>query len=271
MRLTRKSIICVACIVSSLFIAGCGGGGSHKPPIAQPVLSVRTFDANTNSIAADPSRHLIYATVPVTDPTHPSSFVAYNPTTGSVVKSLALPTEPYVIALSDDYQFAYVSQNTVGKVIRVDLSTFTVGLSFPLSSTRTDSLFQMKVRPQHPTQVAISHFLNGGSESELTIYDNGVPEANIDHSIHTLAFASASVLYGGQFGAMTAYIVDDTGVTPTKTGTNSPGHSYAYLDHAGGQLFLNTYDVIDGTTLSVLGTFPGKLKNSLVVPDPTSG
>jgi len=237
--------------------------------VTTPTPTVRSFAANTNHIACDTSRHLIYATVPATDPTNPNNFVAYDPATGAVVKAVSLPSEPGLIALSDDFQYAYVSQNATGRIMRVDLSTFTVGQSFFLSTERTDAVGWMQVRPQHPTQVAISHFISGGAESELTIYDGGVAEAKVATSIHQVAFNGPNKLYGGHFGSMTAFSVDDTGVTATQTNANAPGASYAYLFQAGGRLYVNTYGVLDGTTMNILGTFPGKLQNSQLVPDAT--
>lgn len=237
--------------------------------VTAPTPTVRSFAANTISIANDTSRHLIYATVPADDATNPNAFVAYNPATGAIVNSVTLPSEPGLIALSDDFQYAYVSQNATGRIMRVDLGTFTVGQSFFLSTVRTDTVSRMQVRPQHPTQVAITHFIGGGSESELTIYDNGVAEAKVDDSIHQIAFDGPNKLYGGHFGSMTAYTVDDTGVTATQTNDNAPGASYAYLFQAGGRLYVNTYGVLDGITMNILGTFPGKLQNSQLVPDAT--
>ncbi len=234
--------------------------------VTAPTPTTRSFDAETTNLAFDSSRGLIYATVPATSPTNPKSFVAYDPATGAIVKTLAMPVEPEVIALSDDFQFAYLSQRDEGRVVRVDLQTFSVGLSFLLAADRLDPVSAMVVRPQHPHQVAVTHFIDH-SDTELAIYDDGVPLPKKSTAIQQLAFDGPAKLYGGLFGRMTTFSVDDTGVTATFHNDNAPGHSYAFLSQAGGRLYLNTYDVLDGVTLNSLGTYPGRQRSSLVIPD----
>ncbi len=235
--------------------------------VTAPEPTVRSFAANANRLAYDPSRSLLYATVPAIDATHPNSLVAFNPTTGAVTNSISLPSEPYELAVSDDFQFAYAALNATGEIVQINLGTFTIERTFPISPVRKDWIGQMKVRPGHPSQLAVSHNIGGGSESAVTLFDSGVALPNGSNPAQALAFGDASTLYVGNFGKMKRYSVDSNGLTQTLSNDNAPGYSYAYLAHAGGRLFVNSYGVLSGTTMSILGTFPNRLKNSLVVPD----
>jgi len=245
--------------------------GKVSPAVAvavtAPEPTVRSFAANTNRLACDASRNLLYATVPPIDATHPNSFVAFNPTTGAVTNSISLASEPYELAVSDDFQYAYAALNATGEIVQINLGTFTIERTFPISPVRKDWIGQMKVRPGHPSQLAVSHNISGGSESAVTLFDSGVALPNGSNPAQALAFGDASTLYVGNFGKMKRYSVDSTGLTQTLSNDNAPGYSYAYLAHAGGRLFVNSYGVLSGTTMNILGTFPNRLKNSLVVPD----
>src|SRR2546429_4095865 len=107
----------------------------------------------------------------------------------------------------------------------------------------------LAVLPGAPSSVAVA----AGS---VGIYDNEVQRPTISNAGATyLAFgASSSTLYGYSNG-LSIFSVDSTGIASTNQPTSSSIYSND-LRYDNGRLYLTSGGVLDGTSGSLLGTFP---------------
>ncbi len=227
-----------------------------------------------NGIVFDPTRDLIYGSIPSTAPAYGNSIVAIRPETGDVVNSVFIGSEPDQVALSGDGHYLYVSLDGASGVRRLNLRTFQPDIQFPLDQGQTPGVpsgspllvADMKVVPGAPNSVVISREVVAQSfgYAGVAAYVDGVMLPKVASGLYdggALAFGgSADVLWRLMTppNGMQQLTLANDGVTNTNGTQSSPdvGTLSGYvLKFDGGRYYLDTGKVVDPDRKVVLGTF----------------
>ena len=236
-----------------------GGGVSQSLPFTEYV------GIPNNDGLYNPVDGLVYVSVPSSaGPPLGNSIISVDPATGSVGQPLLVGSEPNHLALSSDGTTLFVGLDGAGSVVKVDLRSRTVGASGYLGSKggiydAPGTAIALAALPGSATSVAVSGYndsINGGA---IDIFDNGVARKNSSAvgypgSVEALAAdPSQAVLYGVNGGTYGTYTYDQNGV---KAGISTALTSSAsQLQIENGRAYLNSGQVLDAGTGSLLGTF----------------
>lgn len=248
-------------------------GTSNKTPATRtptpggPSVSIQSIDLWANDLVFDPSRNVVYASVPGKGGPNGNSITAIDVSTQKIGNSILVGSEPNLLALSDDQQFLYVGLNGSASVRRVDLKTGKAALEFPLGSDWCGPLHvgDMAVMPGNPHTVAISKSNDKCSPrfAGVAIYDDGVARAKTTtgHSGSTvIQFASPSTLYGydneiSDFVLQTM-TVSPEGVVISSSKQNLFSEFFHHIRMEGGLLYSTSGQVVDPKQMKLVGTFP---------------
>jgi hypothetical protein len=152
-------------LVSGPFVAP---GGTSPPANALPTQSnaglqpaqatLTSVSTPGNDIAFDPTRDVIYASVPSTATSNANSIAVLNASTGAVSSTFATVTNPGPLAVSDDGQYLYVAGATT--IQRYLLSNLSLDISIDLSTSGlgaclSGSPTEIKVAPASPNTIGI--------------------------------------------------------------------------------------------------------------------
>lgn len=222
------------------------------------VLSTLSVD----DIIADPMRDLFYVSVMTNSPTNANTVAALDPATGAVVWTVPITEEPYRLALSDDGAFLYVDNyGAAGTVRRIDLPTRAIDLQFaagPTPGVGTPALGRIAVVPGAPQSVILALSFAG-----MAVYDDGVKRPSvIDYTstpAGTFQMVDATTLYALDIAETGGHVytlkLASDGLTVTAL------HSTPFADfmpdfrYEGGRLFGQDGNVLDGTSLALVGSF----------------
>lgn len=221
-----------------------------------------------NDLVYDPVSGKLFASVPSTGGGIGNTISAIDPTTGSIVSSVFVGSEPNPLARSDDGKYLYVGLDGSSSVRRYEVATETPGIEFVVG---TDPFFgplraeDIEVLPGLPGTVAISTVRPGVSPRHggVFIYDDGVRRAQgtQDHtgSNRIEPSTSATRLYGynnetTEFG-FRQLTVSASGVTETAVQSDLISGFGVDIAFSGGKVFATTGVVIDPEALTQLGTF----------------
>ncbi len=161
-----------------------GGVTLQNPVSGTEVTTVSLLD---NDLAYDAKRNLLYASVPSTDPNYPNSIAVIDPDAGKITTSIPIGSEPNRLAISKGDEYLYVGLDGTGEVARIDLSTMTQDLKFPLGNATTPAFTgdqqyvkDMAVLPNNPQSIVISKMVKNWSPSfsGVSVYDNNVKRPN---------------------------------------------------------------------------------------------
>jgi DNA-binding beta-propeller fold protein YncE len=230
---------------------------------------IRQIALEANDLVADPVSGKIYASVPGTATANANNVVLIEPLTGEVEATVFVGSEPGPLAISDDGTTLYVSLDGAAAVRRVDVTTMTAGIQFPLGN---DPFFgpyvaeDIEVMPGSPGSIAVSRKNLGISprHAGVAIYDDGVQRPN-ETARHTgsnrIEFSSdAGVLYGynnetTEFG-FRRMIVDAAGVTEDNVTGNLITGFGVEIEYEDGRIYATTGVVLEPETPMLLGTYP---------------
>ncbi len=181
-----------------------------------------------------------------------NGIVSIDPYTGILGTPIWVGSEPNQMAISDDGSTMWVNFSGSPSASKIDLTNGVgtgVELYFPGGWGGNVYSTSLAVLPGAPSSVAVA----AGS---VGIYDNEVQRPTISNAGATyLAFgASSSTLYGYSNG-LSIFSVDSTGIASTNQPTSSSIYSND-LRYDNGRLYLTSGGVLDGTSGSLLGTFP---------------
>lgn len=196
------------------------------------------------------------------------------PTTGTVVGSLAIGNEPGLIAKSDNDQYLYVSINTNRSIRRVDLASQTAGLEFALGSNAFNEVYyleDMAVLPDNPNSIAVSRQMVSGTSSGFTheavaVYDNGIPRPNTGRAeshfySDVIEFGDdPSILFAHNSGAVgfNRLALNEQGVTFLDSDPELLGNfTVVGLESAEGLLYSTSGKVINPLTRTSSGQIQG--------------
>ena len=236
------------------------GAGNSSPGTLTVYLSL-----TTNALIFDPSRAVVWASVPSSvGGTLGNSVVAIDPYTGVLGNSVWVGSEPGKMALSTDDSTLWVALMGSPEVRKVDLNTMTltpVQLYFPGGWGSNEYASFLAASPGNPSTVAVSV---GGW---VTIYDDGIPRPNVGTSgAFVLAYGDqANTLYGYGNG-FSIFTIDQTGIISTQT--FPLGNYSSDLRYDSGRLYLTSGQVLDPTNGNVLGAFGA---SGPVAPDSSVG
>lgn len=265
------AILAPAVLVVSTLV---GTLGVAAPAVAAPDPAVPLSEWSTASLALpnggvafDPLRHRLLVGVSGRVPTLGNRLVELDPVTGAIGRSVALGSEPSVVAASDDGTRAYVGFSGAAVIAEVALDTFTVTRRFALGNDTTSGSYyaeDIEVQPGHPHVIAVSRRNVGLSPRHegVAVYDDGVQRATTtpDHTgANRIAFSDKpGVLYGYNnettgYGLYTM-AVEATGVQRTATQQLFTGFSLE-IEWAGGMLTASNGRVVDPVAGSIEGSF----------------
>ena len=216
---------------------------SPTPPYIPTFL--RRVDLAANDLVYSEATQALYATVPGTIGPNGNSITKITPTTGAVGPAVFIGSTPGKMAISSDGQTIWAHLNLAAAVRRFDIPTETAGLQF---NTNVLSPVDMEVVPGSPQSLVLS---TGG----LAVFDNGVPRPNAASAQGPIEFgANASTLYNTSSGALTKFLVDANGVTPS-TVINGFWPETDFFKFSDGLVYSNRGVVADPETGEWKGTF----------------
>lgn len=233
------------------------------PPVAEEIT------IPTEDIAYDAARQQIllnpYMTVP-----YSNGIVGMDVVTGGIDKFIPAGNVLGQLGVSDDYRYLYAGMNDTGGVARIDLESNAVDLRFPLTSPATpyvpNTAEQIAVMPGHPTTIAAAGSDRMGI-SGIALYDVGVQRTNtltVD-GYFRLGFIDETNLAITSPSGFEPAVISASGVTNGGALISGENGDFA-ID--GGMVFLNTGQVLDGSSGASLGTFPAV---GPVLPDLANG
>jgi uncharacterized repeat protein (TIGR01451 family) len=238
----------------------------ESPGQALPPQAFTTFVAlPINDIVYNAVDGLIYASIAGSAGEGLGNTIAgIDPTSGVIIKTIFVGSEPTRMALSSDGTQLFVGLNGAGAVRQVNLTTGTAGIQFSLGGgpgvyNPPYTAQGLAVLPGQPNSVAVY-----GNNGVVTIFDSGVARAKTSTGLSvyfvqnsgSLSFgSSASTLYlNSQSTSANLYAltIDATGVTGATPLGNGGGNTIQY-DNS--RLYLPTGAVLNASTGSQLGQF----------------
>ena len=256
--------------------APAGGASGDMPFTTYTSVAIRA-----NDIIYDPGTGHLFVSVPSSGGAIGNSITAINPTTGAVVSSVFVGSEPTTLARSDDGQYLYVALDGAAAVRRYVIATETAELQFALG---TDPFYgplkaeDIVAIPGSPGTIAVSLVRVGVSPRHggVSIYDDGVRRTTStqDHtgSNRIEPGAAASRLYGfnnetTEFG-FRHLTISVNGVTQTANQRDLISGFGTDITFSSGKVFATTGTVINAETFALLGTLA---VTGPVAPDPANG
>ncbi len=258
--------------------------GSMAATTTPLAVRMRTINLTAQDLLYDPTRDLLYASVPSWDSTLPNSLVSINVPTGTVDSAISIGTDPNRLAMAADGSTLYAGLDSNYAVRRVNLISQTAEIEFTLGSGFCGSFraADMVVLENDPHAVVVSRRNSSCSPSHegLAVYDDGVPRpgSTPGHSGSTSIEPSnnANILYGYNsestkfgFRVMSVYT---TGITTTSLTQGLISGFGVSIHYVNGLIYASSGAVINPETLSLVGSYAINTNyRSLVVPDITSG
>ena len=264
--ITRLVLALVAATAALVLVATatvCESGSSASPLVPQGQSNfVRQIQLTANDIVFSPVTGMLYASVPSSVGPGGNRIATLDPTTGAIINSVYVGSEPNKLALADDGQTLFTALDGAFSIRRFNIQTQTPGQQFVIGS---DSFFgrftgnDLAVAPGNPNLLAVARFQGSSpAEAGVAVYENGVQRPNtgpghIAGSDYIAFSASASTLYGGgPSGGLRTMTVDVNGITPVSTGSYAVG---ARVKFDNGLIFSSSGQVINASSGVLLGTF----------------
>ena len=241
------------------------GGTSAPTTLAirqAPLAVVGTIDVENFALARDSTRNLLYASIPSGAGARQNTIVKIDPTTATIVGSLAVGLDPRRLAISDDDRYLYATLRTTPRIVRIDLATFTKdfefdpGAAFGITNGIAEDLM---VLPGAPKTVA-AVVRNVG----VVLFDDGV--ARIDGSATKGVGKGSNIVRGPDGSHVYGYndlstlafygnLVTPSGLTVESAKTGVLGTLASGVAYDAGRLYATSGAVIDPVALTVVGTY----------------
>jgi len=248
---------------------------------ASPTLTVGgTIALKNTDIISDPTRGVIYASVPSSGGANANSVVKIDPLTASIVGSVVVGSEPGPMAISDDGTYLYVGLGGAPSVVRVHLPTFTKDIEFQLGNNAIRGPMyaeDLVVLPGLPRSVVVSRRNSCCSPRHegVAIYDDGVARPRVT-DLHTgsnriVRGPSAARLYGynnetTEFGFRSIRVNPD-GLLEEIIATSLVSGLGVDIEFDGAYVYSTNGSVIDPVALKRIGSIPA---SGTVCPDAAS-
>ena len=247
------------------------------PTPLPPAVEVNQLSLVTNDLVYEPTRKMLYASVPGSVGAAGNSVTPVDPAEATVGTPVFVGSEPKRLALSDDGQYLYVGLDGAGAVRRFDLATSTAGLQFSLGSSQyygPYKAYDLAVLPGRPESVAVTRVGTNFYNGDVAVYDGDARRPNVSSSTYSTSYiefsAAADTLYATSYssGSFQKIALDAQGATYV---SGTPVGGTGDFRVAAGRAYLPTGQVINVATGTLVGRFSGVPYNSLVAPDPANG
>jgi IPT/TIG domain len=224
-----------------------------------------------NALAWDPTQKRIYAAIKATSSQNANSIVAIDPSSGTVVASHRMPSEPRLISITDDQQYLYVTMEDIESVARLKLPSLAPDIQWDIRTTAwpLNAIADMQAAPGLPHTVAVAQQRPGGGEV-LTIFDDDVlrPKAATTGLVATESpadkirwGADASTVYGEAYTDLFTFSIDSSGSKVAKRQSLVFGRGDFLYDRASARLYDIQGNSIDPTSGKLIGKFNGMDSN----------
>lgn len=280
LRLLQNPLRALAAAAMAVALA-CGGGGGGGTtggggtgPVTPPAASLEQL--SVWDAVYSPATGRLCVAVSAQSAVHPKALAIVDPATGAVEKTLDLGTEVRRLTLAGDGRTLYAVNETLNRIERLDLATFSRGSGFPVavaggSTGRTVS--SIAAVPGDASQVAVAT-----SDGMLTLFSNGAP-------LQDALQVNGRILAGPVPGTLRVLDVSSsaaeiTPVTVTSTGLRAetpwPGAAVVLggAVQAAGKVYFRNGQVMDALTGDLAGRFilpDNPYAADAVLPDPAGG
>ena len=254
------------CVIAPLIPATSANVNAAAPsPFDDPTTFVRRLSLFTNDLVYSSTTGKIYASIPSTAGSIGNSIATIDPTTGAVINTTFIGSEPKNLALSDDGHTLYVWLEGAFAIRRFDTLTNTAGIQFSIGLDQNNNRYQVRdlaVAPGNPSLLAVARGTPGLISGGVAIFDDGVRRPNVSalsqngEGPGSIAFsASATKLYASSFPAFQTITIDASGATVTSSSTL--GSNTSDIQFSNGLIFTGSSQVINPETNTLVGTFTG--------------
>lgn len=231
-----------------------GAAASAAVPRAQ---NVRSLALPARDLVHDPRTGRIYASVP-----SQNIIASIDPVLGRVERTLAVGSQPWQLALSDDGQYLYVGLDGEGAVRRVNIPSWTAELKFSLGRHPDLGPYHagdIEVLPGRPQSVAVSRRPQNSLVHSIAVFDGAVMRRDTVQS----STSSDDIEFDANPARLYNLITDDTlrrlSVGPSGV---SVGASFvrvlggADLEVDDGRAYSSSGRVADAENGALIGTLP---------------
>lgn len=272
---------------------GCGGptdAGSIDTGTSDGAITgtatVTSVAVSTAALVADPTRHLLYATVPATAVAMGNSVATIDPTTATITKTILVGSDPNALAITDDGSTLYVGIDGASSVTSIAVASGTIGPLVPLGASMYGSAYtagQLCAVPGSVSQYLVSRVVSGVSPNNggLALFDGTTPEGTWNGFLggQLVAFADAMTFFGlndeeTDFDLYSFTIGSGGTLTESPEPTEKIAGYAQQIAAQGGWIFGNQGETISAATGAPVGSYtppptPIGSENSFVtvVPD----
>jgi len=241
------------------------------------------------AMAWDANSQLLYVATADYDGAYPNSVVATNPTTGTVVKSQSVESDPAFLSDSANGEYLYVAYNTATNLTQLALPGLNATATTPLRGANGETWIpgDMKAAPQDPHTVAATLIMPGFRPEALggvVVFDDGAPRPDslpgwtagqtVPAIYDTLAWSASDQLLtsapsswdDGMTGPLYQLQVDSSGVSYLGQGSSvfDLGGGYIHSDYGTNLIYSDGGSVADPITGAIVGNYGA---SGLVAPD----
>jgi uncharacterized protein (TIGR03437 family) len=245
----RTALLTVAFVLAAYHASGEANGASPD---------IRELEIAIVDMCHDDLRGLIYASTTQYSSQHPSSVVAIDPLSATVVSSLNLAGRPQPISLSHDGAYLYAGLQERASVVRVDVDTWTKSLEIPLAipDSPSASARDLESVPGRPESVAVVIENVRDQKHRIAIYDGARRRPEMaSGNFQTVTFAGdPPVAYTSGYRNM-LYQLDltESGVGLQETRRNLVHGSSTTLVGSYDRIYTSVGNVVDVDALQLAG------------------
>jgi len=244
---------------------------------------ITPIDMSGLAMAWDANSALLYVGAAHYDAAHPDSIVAVNPSSGTIVNSQTVETDPYLLSDSADGQYLYIGYAGATNMTQLKLPSLSSPVTWSLNPMGTGSgpysgpyyAYDLKGSPADPHTTAVTYFFDWGADpgptSYLGIYDDSTirPELPQSSGASTSVFGALAWSSGGANlvstgSGLSLVQVNSAGAALTGTGTATMTPGELHSDYGTGLIYSDNGKVADPATGALVGSFNA---SGLAVPD----
>ena len=220
-------------------------------------------------MVADNQRVLLYAAVPASASSHPSSVAVIDPVNALVTAYVSTAFDPGKVAIADDGSYLYVGEHNGPHIARFLLPALTLDTTITLANDAQGQVtwpIDIKVQPGSPKTIAVARDWKDDTAVQgdgVVIYDDTTARAQIagldaqGHVINQIGYLSwggtAGTLYGSGRAEVDVLTVSATGAQVSASAR--PGNVYR-IQYVGGVLYADSGILLDPASLAVIGALP---------------
>ncbi len=262
------------------------GGGTS---VSTPLTLYQVVELPAAFITSVPGSSLLYASIPSSASTNPSTVIPINPMTGALGTPIPVGNNPGLLAPSSDGSYLFVVANQDQTVQRINLSTKHVEKTFNFPANGTTccgalAATDLKGIPGSPKEVVLSTNIQGYGFGEIALYNDSGMVNYVPPSPSSIAsppaFASFAfvgsplTIYALPFSLVNSFFSVVTigsgglGYTPV-TGGNSGGNNStgSTVVSDGTLLYTSAGEVWNPTSQTQTGSFPVTTYNDTSYPN----